>query len=359
MLRFICIGVLILNSLWAAALGGAATGGAAAGGAAIGGGGAAAGALIAQTEEGWRWRNNLVVQLGGREIDLREEHQRLADIGVAAHHKLIANDKKKNVLTFSFTAAVQTPEGLREIHIHPKHAIGGAPRTVLFVSGEGDCLDSLPGYYMLTGHSSIPGNTDFKNRLRSLVHSRFTTTEEHTEDCLVHNKCILYSSENSLLISIDSWPGNHYLHTEQFLVKFLSDQRISILGQILASLSGLPAGTVIKALILNVHTRLDMCERCAPSLYREMVDANPDYFSQYIKEQLQQRNPTIGDVREMPIFKIVVSSLVPYQDGTRRKKSGHDNHLDDLLTLDDSPAPYMQVPITIQPHLEPTYAPLE
>jgi hypothetical protein len=256
--------------------------------------------------------------------------------------------REKNLLAFSFTLIIQNGGGIHHITFTPRlpAAYGGQP--FIFQSGK-DAYSAHAGFWGdLPQHKfmagiQVHGQVGNLRNFRNYIYNRFTISPPHhtAAACFIHARCnamageqpapdnALWGDANPIQGEIHAW-YREYGHSEQFLLKYLQDKRANLKDQIFRKIPGIndalnaiPHGTTIRGLILNIHTRLDMCERCAPSLYLEMINTNPESFAQYFKSQLQGLNAAGAPPVQ---FRTIVSSSMPLQNGIRRRNAGIDDN---------------------------------
>lgn len=248
----------------------------------------------AKSDAGWRWVKKLEVQVGSQRFDFQPIH-----LAMLNQEKIVSDLWTQFIIAAQMAGHKHTPKGnlanaaitiLYEegasIKSRTLHLMDERGDIILFESGLSETFTALraleapslgmsidtPSFdlktYTEVGVSLVTLNTSLQNlfaRLKSTP-PRYPTPDKVGEilEELNSIKDKVAMGNKKIL--------NNFVHSEQAMRMYLLTRANT--NRILSTME-IPAGSKIKGIILHVHTRADMCHRCALTLEGEIYSFNP------------------------------------------------------------------------------------
>ena len=328
-----------------------------------------AAAPIDQSEEGFRWRDRSHFVLGGTDYSddsPQADHERMNTLETALSHYLPISSINRNIALACISIVFQTASGIRRVSdwVHPVEEVvregsGSEPpplpetkvlkNIAVFVSGQGTSLSSVREGEPLAFGEIAPSiqevnGTDviLAGKFKSQLHSLFTHRAANLDDRIRLERLSDTSPRADL-------SAEDYHHSEQWLMIYLGLNRgpergqkpvifylVDRLIEEKAREAGYVDGTTtpILAVILHIHSKNDLCDRCTHTL--SQFSSKPNGLVAKLKGYI---NTTYYCAP--PAFLIVASSRINSQG--RRVLYGHDDHCTDRIDIGVFPAWFVQI----------------
>lgn len=316
--------------------------------------------LPVNEEEGVRWRHQLRFNHENEGFDLEPAHIALAQDEIIAVQALRnIGQRYKNVANASFSLLVRTAGN--ELNLTPPvpltSFLPNDNRPIIFESGRGErlnlglngqlahCSDLNFNHPLRQQYRFIAGNVfNGQPNLRQTIQQRFNDNpfNHNQQNCPIHQRCVLIRNEQQL--NNQNW-NLDYKHSEQFILRYLSDNVANIYNSLTAPLD---IDSQVLAVLTNIHTRFDLCSRCAPSISRELNI--PNGFFQNLSNAFIDWDANFpdddGEDFILPLMKVFVSSRSDFVNQERRYCSAWDGGYLTVPELNAIVAPYfIQVPL--------------
>lgn len=324
-----------------------------------------------QVEEGFRWRNNFnVITINGSNIldadatvlNIQKEHEDMNNLESFISHHLPNSSMIHNIVLAGISIVYEDAQGSHKrinmpiLHISNDGEVRN--EIAVFVSGTSvsnrllapqrslhawlsshplDWLQGINTIKEVNGSIAFPTDINiFYETLRLLFVEVVPTT-----DILDSATCIERRTE----LTLPSQVGMHteakyqnlqrgYHHSEQWLLHYLglkpreNKTNFMLLVDALISAKMPPPGSRIKAVILHIHSKNDVCKRCTQTINRiiQEKDLLVSSLKRYINEEYNNNT-------HEPQFLVLASSRVNNSDQKRREKCGHDHHFNDSIDI--------------------------
>ncbi|MDP3372437.1 MAG: hypothetical protein Q8S21_06095 [Candidatus Paracaedibacteraceae bacterium] len=315
-------------------------------------------APIHQPEEGFRWRQNLGLHYQGQKIidldceDVVTEHQGMSDFENIISHTLTKTEIDRNVALVRISVIFQDAstgilhrisdwikwQGINE---------GISNQLAVFISGTGPFLSAerksflegeLEGQiHEITARELNQGiSFDLQAELKQLFNAGLKQNLDESERIEKLREINAHDSQFHV----------NYHHSEQWVLNYLagvhSDGKMTLMKAVDNLIStnrangNFKEGAKILSVILHIHSKNDVCERCTQTISRIMAECN--FLISGLKMYIQSaynNNATIS-----PTFLTLTSSRVNYKK--RRDLHGHDDSSNDPIDLKALPPLFVQ-----------------
>ena len=313
-------------------------------------------APIPQPEEGFRWRQNLILNYDGQEIidldcaSVIDEYQRMSEFENLISHILPKSNIDRNVALARISVIFQDSSTGTLYRISDWIKWHGVREEIsdqlaVFISGTGPFL-SEPRKHILEGRI---GNgiheiswqeleeenaSVFRLKLKQLFESGAKRNLDEGERAERLEEVREHDSQFHM----------RYHHSEQWILTYLdrshSDKRTTLIKAMDSLIhkyrtnGNFKTGAQILSVVLHIHSKNDVCERCTQTISRIMAQCNS--LVSRLKAHIARAYDTAGS----PTFLILTSSRVNYEK--RRDLHGHDSNLGDPIDLKALPPLFIQ-----------------
>ena len=306
---------------------------------------------ILQPEEGFRWRQDLILNYDGQEIisldceSVIDEHQEMNVLENRISHSLPKSNIDRNValarISVVFkndpTAPLNRVSGWIKWHgVHEEIS----DKVAVFISGTGPFLsgarvrDLGQNIHEITGKELRNDLTSFQQKLDELFASGAQRNLAESEQVIRLGEVREHGFQFH----------KNYHHSEQWLLTYLSrlhrDTKTTFMKAVDSLIDmhrtngNFKAGAQILSVILHVHSKNDVCERCTQTISRIMAGCN------FLVPSLKNYITSAYHQTEAPRFLILTSSRVNYEK--RRDLHGHDDNLGDPIDIKALPPLFIQ-----------------